>query len=386
MRHGITLLLVLIQSLTQALGQTTTTFALESKFLGEQRNIKVHIPKSISGDETFPVVITLDAEYMFYNFVGASELLSISEFMPQAIIVGIDQNYKLKNEERFSRWRDCDYDGKTGNLLPSGQKFKDFILQELIPYIQANYKTTNYVALAGHSFTGNFVLHFLNEKNISGVLAFSPYIADAAIPKMPESIGQITSEKYLYISTASDDLRMHRSKLLLEDSTIFSPLSSNTFHYTFDNFDDETHMTLTYRSAFNGLKFLFKDFSPIYKLDYSETTAIEDYVSFLKNRYEHIQIIYGISMPFRDEDLSELVWTAAEKEQWSEVEKLAMLQIETYPLNYSGYYSLGSYYEGVSNYKMALENYEKGYSLLGPEVSNKDDFYQDILRIKKLME
>ncbi|MEZ4800580.1 MAG: alpha/beta hydrolase-fold protein, partial [Flavobacteriales bacterium] len=340
----------------------------------------------IASQESLPIVLTLDGEYMFYSLVGAMELLSTNDDMPPAIVVGVDQNYKVDNEERFYRWQDCDYVAKTGELTTNSLEFKQFLLSELIPFVKEKYNGGEYIAMAGHSFTGNFIFHFIHEPSITGFISCSPYIADASLSNLHSNISNLALTKYLYLSTASNDLRMHKAKLLTEDSTLFHPLKSPLFKYQFDLFENESHMTLTYPSALNGLRFLFQDYCPLYKLDYSETEHIENYLEYLRSRYANIQNVYKINLPYRDEDLSELVWVAVEKEKWDQVKDLAELQIQTYPSMYSGYYSLGSYFEGIKDYEKALFNYEKGYGLLGPEVSNKVDFYEDILRIKKLME
>lgn len=370
------------------ISQITEHVLFDSKTLGEQRKIRIHLPE-IKQDTSIklPLIITLDGEYMFYNIVAAMELLSITESMPKAVVVGIDQNYTSKNSERYQRWIDCDYNGKTGEIEGTGVAFKTFLEDELIPYLKNTYSIGNYAALVGHSFTANYLLYFLKEKNSSftGYLSVSPYIADSLVRKLSDNLNHLTDQRYLYISTSTDDLRMHKALLEKYDTTIFQTIQNTAFNYHFDLFKEETHMTLTYPSALSGLKFLFEDYSPLYKLNELEIAGVEDYVQFLKNRYADIQHIYDIPLPIREVDITEMSWVAIENEKWEQLLALSEWHIQLYPESYGGYYSLGSYYEAKKDYSLALVSYEKGYSLLGSEVSNKSDFYEDIDRIKKLM-
>ena len=62
--------------------------------------------------------------------------------------------------------------------ISSSANFYDFISEELIPYFDENYRTTNFKVAVGHGATANFINYFLlnNKTSISGFIAISPYL------------------------------------------------------------------------------------------------------------------------------------------------------------------------------------------------------------------
>jgi len=141
-----------ILSLNFVYAQKTYSFNFHSDILNENRTIRIHLPKSYTEKDStkYPLLLSFDGEYLFYSIMGTSENLSFREIIPETIIVGIDQN-KEEKDGYPQRWYDCDYDYSTGKLKDKGLKFMAFIQNELIPYINNNYKTGTFYSIAGHS-------------------------------------------------------------------------------------------------------------------------------------------------------------------------------------------------------------------------------------------
>lgn len=94
--------------------------------------------------------------------------------MPELIVVGITNTDRTRDltPTNASLWR---ADGTEAKLPTSGgaDKFLKFIETELIPKVEANYRTQPYRVFAGHSFGGLFALHtFLTRPEL-----FNAYIA-----------------------------------------------------------------------------------------------------------------------------------------------------------------------------------------------------------------
>jgi len=119
-----------------------------------------------------------------YNFGVAAGLTRFSNWfrkVPELIIVGI--GYDMETSDEFAALRDLDYDipGVPGDSSESvSHLFLDALTQEMIPFINANYRTIpSDRCLQGYSSGGFFVLYALFRQPD----AFQRYISGSAILK-----------------------------------------------------------------------------------------------------------------------------------------------------------------------------------------------------------
>ena len=142
--------------------------SLKSEILDEQRHYKVYLPPSYqSNNESYPVIYLLDGDiHRFKGFVGVLESLStgtLGNQVQQAIVVAVpntdrsrDLTPSVVNEWKFKD-RVLDTFDKTGNA----RKFSEFLEKELIPDIEAGYRTSGKRVLVGESFGGLFAANVL---------------------------------------------------------------------------------------------------------------------------------------------------------------------------------------------------------------------------------
>lgn len=379
--------LFLLGSFNILLAQSTSSFSFHSEILNVDRNIRIHLPKSFNSTDNkdFPLIIVLDGEYLFYSIMGVSEVLTTRKIMPESIVVGIDQNYMVK-EPYTARWLDCSYDNKTGTLKEGGITFKTFIKNELLPYLNQNYKVGKFMTIAGHSFTANYINYFLDSSIFSGFIAISPYIPTSLEGYITKSIAHTNKNSYYFLCTGENDLSGHIPQIKKQDSTIFSQTNNANFKYSFKNYDGESHMSLTVRCISDALSHIYSDYSPIYELNIDADLMKEnDLIKFLIKRYENMEKTYGISIPIREDDITSISWIMEEQENWKELKKLGEMEISLYPNSVYGYYMIALSEEKNNNLITALEYYKKGYLKLDENVGNKSDFYADIERVEKLL-
>jgi predicted alpha/beta superfamily hydrolase len=367
--------------------QTTTSLTFHSETLNENRNIRIHLPKSFDSTDNikYPLTLVLDGEYLFYSIMGVGEVLTTRKIMPETIVVGIDQNYIVK-DPYSARWFDCSYDYKTGEMKEKGIKFKTFIENELLPFLTKTYKIAKFKTIAGHSFTANYINYFLDSSMFNGFIAISPYIPESLEENIKNSIEKADKNIYYYLCTGENDLSGHIPQIKKQDSTIFSQSKNPNFHYDFKDYKGESHMSLTVRGISDALSLMYSDFSPIYTLDLDSVLIKEnDLISYLINRYNNIETTYGISIPFREDDITSISWIIEEQENWDKLKQIGEIEIDLYPESVYGYFMLALSEEKKHNLPIALEYYKKGYAKLGDDVGNKSDFYADIERVEKLM-
>ena len=108
---------------------------------------------------------------------GCQELMTPNEDAHQYIVVGIPSPYVPEHE--YDRNRDF-YSAPVNIPLPEGMpegygcapQFKKFLKEELMPYIDSNYRTTGHTLAVGHSLSASFILDALETEDM-----FDDYIA-----------------------------------------------------------------------------------------------------------------------------------------------------------------------------------------------------------------
>jgi predicted alpha/beta superfamily hydrolase len=148
----------------------TRVVRIPSKALGETRVVHVSVPPNYKlAKRRYPVVVLLDGQVRaFFDLAVAATGYSLTgdprDFaMPAQIVVGVEQGDRgadlSRNDEAFSR----------------------FILDELLPTIDREYRTLPYRTLIGHSLGGRFALLALCRAptQISATIAISPSLSDS---------------------------------------------------------------------------------------------------------------------------------------------------------------------------------------------------------------
>ena len=146
-------------------------FSINSKVLKQDRNCFVCIPKDFENVE-LPSLYLLDGgenEKLEFVLNEISALLAQKIIKP-FIIIGIeniDRNYDFTNNTSIRK--DRKWVPKYGNA----KRFKNFIIEELIPFVDSNFKTSENRTIIGESLGGLLVLDIMYQHPES----FRQYIA-----------------------------------------------------------------------------------------------------------------------------------------------------------------------------------------------------------------
>ncbi|MEZ4858514.1 MAG: alpha/beta hydrolase-fold protein [Flavobacteriaceae bacterium] len=326
--------------------------------LEESRRLKIQLPRDYEEniEKSYPIVVVLDANYLFEPVAGNVDFFGYWEDMPEAIVVGIMQGN--------SRYDDCNYDDT--NFMPEekGASFFEFIGLELLPYIDANYRTAKFTIAVGHDFTANFINYYLfkDPPLFNGYICLSPDLAPMMDERLPQRIPAIETKLFYYLATGSDDI-----KDLMEITTaldkLLSPLKSDNFSYYFDNFDGATHYSLVARAIPSALEKIFSVYRPISKEEFNEKllkmdTPIHQY---LIDKYKTIEDLFGLTNPIRVNDFIATATACEKKKQWESLREIATLAQKQYPETVLGDYYMGRYYEEVGETKKAMRTFQSGF-------------------------
>lgn len=137
------------------------TTSLQSDILQETREVVITLPQSYSPQKEYPVLYMLDAGSLQSRSTDALEVLAASGYAPETIVVGIpNPSMEARQRDLTPPYMITDIDDSTSGL-GSGDRFLDFLQDELIPFIDSQYTTSGYRLLSGNSRGGLLVLHSL---------------------------------------------------------------------------------------------------------------------------------------------------------------------------------------------------------------------------------
>jgi len=137
--------------------------ALYSRVLGEARRLLVYLPQGYDdGSEPYPALIQLDGEKETFcqTAMTAWYLAHMAERIPEAIVVAI---------ENTDRARDM-------ALGAGAERFLQFIADEFLPFIAANYRTNGFRVLYGQSASSVFACYaFLKRPQLFDACVLSSF-------------------------------------------------------------------------------------------------------------------------------------------------------------------------------------------------------------------
>src|SRR5690606_15595415 len=327
--------------------------------LGESRRLKIQLPRNYETnvEKKYPIVLVLDADYLFEPVAGNVDYFSYWEDMPESIVVGVMHD--------GGRYADCHYD--ENNSLPAerGASFFEFIGMELMPYLDKTYRTARFTIAIGHDFTANFLNYYLFKSPVlfNGFINLSPDFAPNMEDRVAERIPDIQQQIFYYLATGTDDVkRLRESALRL--NTALSSIENDRFSFYFDNFEGGNHYSLVARGIPTALEKIFSVYRPISNEEYSQVLMKTEkpLFQYLMDRYAVIESLFGIKNNIRTSDFIAVGKAAESRKQWDALEDLGKLARRQYPNSMLGDYFLARYYEETGNYRRAVQTYRGAYN------------------------
>jgi predicted alpha/beta superfamily hydrolase len=170
---------------------------VHSAVLHEDRTLLIRLPEDYGAtDKKFPVLYKLDgAKTIFLQTAGAIEYLADWQLAPDHIVVAI---------ENTDRNRD---------MMPErgAADFVRFLREELIPFVDTNYRTNGFRILCGQSLSSVFALYaFLREPDtFDGYVLSSFGLSAEWLGLFERELGQTpargTQRRYLFLSNGKLD-------------------------------------------------------------------------------------------------------------------------------------------------------------------------------------
>lgn len=336
-------------------------FTVHSKVLDEDRTMLIALPKSYSDSkERYPVLYVLDGEFFFYQAMAAVQFLSECTYIrthpiPEMLVVGIvnvDRNRDYTPTHAPVQG-DLRYPTSGG-----AAKFLKFLQSELIPLINARYRTQPYSVLSGWSFGGLFTVHTYleNPEAFSAYLAISPSLwweQDSLVERAKDIVADGNFDFRPLVITlgaleGGDIDRSVRRGLV----PLFESDRSAAHVLTSVEIAARGHYFVPYQAIFDGLQALFKDWALPQERLSGGLESVQDF-------YRELSIKVGYEVETPESAYQALVGVLISKGDDQAALKIARLTVEMYPQSSRAHKTLGVMFRRIGDDVTARACFER---------------------------
>lgn len=356
---------------------------IKSDILNASRDIRVYLPEGYDKDDkkNYPLAVVLDAEYLFDTYVGNSVLFAAKDKAPKQIVVGISMKKTRKKDTYFNKIN--------GKLTADNTDFYQFISDEMIPYIENNYRTSPFISLIGEGTSANLISHFLKEPKpfINSYICINPSFSDFIVQQMRSyNLSKLLQEDntfYFYTNNSSSFSAKKASKIadLQRD---LSSVKLKNFNIINDGLKTSSNVSAMSEAIPRALTKVFEIYSGISKEEFEKNIkhlSPPDAITYLENKYMEIDFLFGSNLGIRERDIYAIESIIIEKEEGIHLKDFGVMILNLFPSSPLGNYYIGRFYEDSKQTEKAIFEYKKGYGKMDPSDPNTNAYYENILRL-----
>jgi len=325
--------------------------SIPSKVLNADVPISVYLPAGYeTSDAKYPVLYDLNAFAYFTYAAGTVELLARNIEMPEMIIVGLpglqDGYVPTPYEQR-------------GPEPTAADRSLKFFSEDLIPYINGNYRTAGFNILYGHSVGGLFTMYalFTRPDLFSGYIASSPWFQanDQYWLKHVDQMFQAESlaGEFLFMDVGKKEQALTLSTYTeLEKWMKSKDLKGLTWKSEWlENVD---HGSMLGLSLYDGLMFIFEGWKiPFDVVVSGDAAAIKEHGQRMKDKFKG-RLVYDIP----ENLINQVGYQLLRGNSHDRALNLFKLNVELHPNSPNAYDSLAEGYLTMGDKQKAKEYYE----------------------------
>jgi len=357
--------------------------SLVSDILETTRNLRIYIPEGYERDsiKNYPLAVVLDEEYLFDTYVGSAVLFAQKDKAPKQIIVGISM---LETKEN-----DISFNTSNGKLSTTARYFYEFIRDEVIFYMESNYRTSPFISLVGQGYSGNLVSHFLEENTafINSFICINPNFSDFIGGELQSyNLSKFSREDnsfYFYTNNSNSFSIKKQQQIELVQNGLKS-LGIKNFNVINDNINTASSISAIAEAVPRAMTKIFEIYSAISKEEYDKNIkdlSPKEAIYYLESKYLEIEFLFGTNLGIRERDIYAIESIIIEKENGDKLRDFGKMILKLFPTSPLGEYYIGRYYESGKMFKKAVKYYKIGYGKMDPADPNADAYYENILRL-----
>jgi enterochelin esterase-like enzyme len=336
------------------IGQSLT---MASKILNREVAVLVSVPDSYNASSIhYPVLYDLGYFYFTYD-CGTVEILSRTTDIPEMIVVGVpslERGYvPTPFEERGEN--------------PAGTDLSlKFLKEELIPFVEKNYRTNAFRILYGHSVGGLFTMYTLfNYPDLfTAYVAGSPWFQtnDQYWLKNIEKMAKVRKldDKFLFMTVGKGEAELTLDTYKeLEKWMNGKPITGLTWKSAWMEGD---HGSMVGRNIYDGLLFIFSGWKmPNEVLRNADMETIEEYVKTNTAKWAK----YGFDSPsiLPERLVNSYGYYLLNQKEYDKAVEMFSYNIKRFPKSFNAHDSLGEAYLIMGEKEKAIKYYELAIKL-----------------------
>ncbi len=377
-------LLLFVFSYTFSFGQKTIYKKYESDDLKDIRDVKIYLPKGYDSDSlsNYPLAIVLEEEKLFDLYVGMSSYFASQDQAPKQIVVGVNIE--------SSRTKDLGYNEADSKLMGNSRRFYTFLRDELIPFVEANYKTSPFLTIVGEGLGANFITHYLRENTplFNAYICLNPTLAPDIKTLMQnfklEKMATMDNTFYFYVS-GNPFAGPEKLTRIQEYGKFMKSTNIQNFNVVFDELmSSPSSSSVIGEGISRAFAKIFEVYSGITQEEFDTKIKGLDppsAIAYLEKKYIEIEFLFGSNIGIRKRDVIAIEDIIIEQADGDYLRDFGEMILKLYPSSEMGHYYLGRYYESGKNFKAALEQYRLGYGKMDPADPNADLYYRNVERM-----
>ncbi len=355
MKRNLTLLFVFFATLS--FSQKIVTKAFWSNELRDVREILIQLPKNYNKtNSNFVLTFVVGSQQLFNSYAISSNRHTALDNAPEQIIVGIETKRKDVFSEKTEEGISVD------NTL-----FYLFLRDELLPFIEGNYRVSPFVSIVGLEGAANLMTYFLGEETplFNAFICLNPNLLEETITKIDsyklERYKKLDNTFYFYLSSSPNNSENKQQKITRLNTSLHS-LAIPNFNVVFD----EASLLTTFESSIDnqisrGIKNIFQAYAKISEREFD--SAIKDLspveaIVYLENKYIELNYLFGIDKKIREQDIIAIEDIVIHKEEGAYLNSFGSFLLNVKPDSPLGDYYIGKYYETVNKPDASLTYYK----------------------------
>jgi predicted alpha/beta superfamily hydrolase len=215
------------------------------------------------GTERYPVLFLLDAEAHFPYASGMVNFLGASDRMPKMLVVGIASGDIAQRTRDLTTPSTVESDSRFSPGGGGAEAFLSFVAEEVVPYIEKNYRTRPYRLLVGHSLGGLFAVYAMvaRPKLFGGYIAADPSLYwnnHAAVGQAETFLAnskELQGDLYVTAAGGSGELDAEIRRF----TSVLSEKAPAGFRWNFEWLKEDDHMSIPLPSIYRGLETIFEE-------------------------------------------------------------------------------------------------------------------------------
>ena len=322
---------------------------LWSEVLSESRPLQIHLPASYETTRAhYPVLYLLDGDRNFLHALGAVEFLASGGRIPEHIVVSIP------NVDRTRDLTPC----KQGGEPCGADRFLRFLQQELIPWVDKEYRTERFRTLVGHSRGGQFAFYtLLNQPDaFNGYIAISPalWINDAAIfGKAAAQLAKLPAQRFLYFSDGNESVEITANVTRMVG--VLEQQHPAALQWSHEHFGEDQHATTPHKSLYNGLERIFSG------LNVDREVILTQGLAGVDAHYARLEARYGFKIEPPRGMLEWMGYFLLQQDRPAAALAFFERNVQRFANEASAYEALASGLDAVGRHEEAAAAYRKAY-------------------------